>query len=92
MKPSLSTRLSGDFESGVRSRGQGYYYQGRVRILRGTDSEVEARVRGTQSYDVSLEWEGGVLSAYCDCAYNDSSGPCKHLWATVLAADAQGFL
>ena len=92
MKPSLSTRLSGDFESGVRLRGQGYYYQGRVRILRGTDSEVEARVRGTQSYDVSLEWTDGVLAANCDCAYYDSTGPCKHLWAAIMAADAQGFL
>jgi superfamily II DNA or RNA helicase len=92
MELSLSSRLSGDFEAGVRSRGQAYYFKGRVRIVRGDASEVEATVRGSRTYDVSLDWEDDQLSAYCDCEYYDSAGPCKHLWATILAADAQGLL
>ena len=92
MKPSLSNRLSRDFEAAVRARGQTYYYQGRVRIVRGSDSEVEARVRGSQTYDVSLDWEDGQLAAYCECGYYYTVGPCKHLWATILTADAEDLL
>ena len=92
MKLSLSTRLAGDFDEGVRSRGQAYFYRGRVHIQHGSGDEVEARVKGSRNYDVSLYWEDGQLSADCDCEYFDSAGPCKHLWATILAADAQGFL
>src|ERR1035437_1662084 len=92
MKLSLSTRLAGDFDEGVRSRGQAYFYRGRVHIQPGSGDEVEARVKGSRNYDVSLDWEDEQLSADCDCSYFDSAGPCKHLWATILAADAEGYL
>jgi hypothetical protein len=90
----LSTRLDGESDAAVRQRGRSYYIQGRVRILHGGASEVEARVRGSRSYEVSLDFaaEVGVLNAWCDCPYFGSDGPCKHVWATVLAADAQGYL
>src|SRR6266487_2578592 len=88
----LVTRLTGDFSSNVRNRGKIYYWQGRVRIDHGSDSQVEARVRGSRQYEVSLDYESGVLSAWCDCSYFDSGGACKHLWATILAADAGGHL
>ena len=62
---SLSTRLAHDFDGGVRQRGRGYYLEGRVRILRSSRSEVEARVRGSRNYEVSLDFarEDGVLVA-----------------------------
>jgi superfamily II DNA or RNA helicase len=88
----LVTRLAGDFSTNVRNRGKIYYWQGRVRIQHGSDSQVEAQVRGSRQYEVSLDYEAGVLSAWCDCSYFDSGGPCKHLWATILAADARGYL
>jgi len=28
----------------------------------------------------------------CECPFFESEGPCKHLWATILAAEAKGFL
>src|ERR1700730_10390561 len=88
----LSTRLAGDFDAAVKKRGQSYYWQGLVRIRRGSDSEVEAQVRGSRRYDVDLDWADGSLSAWCDCPAFDSNGPCKHIWATILAADAHGYL
>jgi hypothetical protein len=89
----LSTRLTGDFSATVRNRGKNYYWQGRVRIRHGSTSEVGALVRGSHnSYEVSLDWENGVLIASCDCPYFESDGPCKHIWATILAADARGHL
>jgi hypothetical protein len=91
---SLSTRLAGEFDVGIRQRGHSYYLQGRVRILHGDASEVEARVRGSSSYDVDLDFtsEDGVLSAWCDCPYFESDGQCKHVWATILAAELRGHL
>ncbi len=88
----LLKRLTGDFSAAVRNRGKSYFWQGRVRIQNGSNSQVEARVRGSRTYEVSLDWKNGVLSAWCDCPYFDSDGPCKHLWATILAADARGYL
>ncbi|MBZ5582123.1 MAG: hypothetical protein LAQ30_07940 [Acidobacteriia bacterium] len=89
---SLASRLAGDFDSGSRSRGHQYYREGLVRIQYGSDSQLEARVRGSQNYLVTLDWDRGDLVGWCDCAYCESEGPCKHLWATILSADAQGYL
>ncbi|HEV2381711.1 MAG TPA: SNF2-related protein [Terriglobia bacterium] len=88
----LSQRLSRDFTASARSRGRDYFWQQRVRILQGSNSQVEAKVRGSETYGVSLDWKNGVLSAFCDCPYFDSEGACKHLWATILAAEARGYL
>jgi superfamily II DNA or RNA helicase len=49
-------------------------------------------VLGSRRYDVSLELEDGVLILDCSCPYLETSGACKHLWAVILAADAQGYL
>ena len=88
----LSARLAEDFSPAIRNKGRQYFWQGRVRIQDGSEFDVEARVRGTRSYGVSLDWEDGLLSAWCDCDYFDSAGACKHLWATILAAEARGHL
>src|SRR5947209_611764 len=88
----LSTTLAGDFSPPVRRKGQLYYWQRRVRIESGSHSHVEARVQGSQTYDVRLNLDEGVLFASCTCSYFDSNGPCKHLWATILAAEARGDL
>ena len=31
------------------------------------------------------------LTLFCDCPYYDEVGGCKHIWATILAADAQNY-
>jgi hypothetical protein len=91
---SLSKSLDGDFDADVRQRGRSYYLQGRVRILSGDPSEVEARVRGSHTYHVSLGFtpEDGALEASCACPYFASDGACKHVWATILEAEALGHL
>jgi superfamily II DNA or RNA helicase len=48
---------------------------------------------GTERYAVLLHWTEGVLAVLCSCPYFADQGmPCKHIWATVLAADAGGYL
>ncbi|HUI43539.1 MAG TPA: SNF2-related protein [Terriglobia bacterium] len=88
----LSNRLSSSFDAPRRQRGQGYFWQGRVRIRHGSSFKVEANVRGSLTYEVSLDFEDGVPIGQCDCPYFDSGGPCKHLWATILAAEERGYL
>ncbi|MDQ2839883.1 MAG: DEAD/DEAH box helicase [Acidobacteriota bacterium] len=88
----LSTRLEPDFSSAVRKRAKEYYWQGLVRIEHGTADEVKARVSGSQPYNVRLTWKRPVLSARCECQYFDTEGLCKHIWATLLAAEARGHL
>src|SRR5579863_2700191 len=85
----LASALSSDFDVDVRSRGVSYFRSGAVRLLVGSATEVEARVRGSRVYDVGIAWDAGMLILFCDCPYFDSGEPCKHLWATILASDAK---
>src|SRR5205823_9348691 len=80
------------FSNQTRARGAGYYMSGAVRIEHGSESEVEARVQGARLYYVDMTCENDELNMWCDCPYFESTGPCKHLWAVILAADARGYL
>jgi len=89
---SLSAQLERDFSTISRKRGRNYYEQGRVKFVQGGPNAVVAEVQGSYNvYTVELEWEDNALSTYCDCPAFDA-GPCKHVWATVLAADRQGYM
>lgn len=88
----LSERLTRDFSATTRSRGQSYHHYGRVRIQRGSDSSVTARVQGSHSYQVSLDFEKDTLFVECSCLYFDREGACKHIWATILKAEELGHL
>ena len=93
MSLNLSARLEPQFTRNVRHRGQEYYWRNQVRIERTSGTELHARVRGSQTYDVELNFRDGILSVWCDCPFFVDNGvPCKHLWATILAAEAQGGL
>jgi superfamily II DNA or RNA helicase len=89
----LTSALETDFDPGTRSRGAQYFRMGAVRIERASDSRVTAWVKGSRLYEVEIRWDiGEGLSLRCACPYFGSGGPCKHLWATVLAAEAKGHL
>src|SRR5262245_24721265 len=89
---SLSTELSSDFSNMIRSRGGEYYRAGQVKIKHGCDWDVDASVRGGMTYRVRLEREKYKIHIYCSCPYFESGGPCKHIWAVILAADEMGYL
>jgi hypothetical protein len=90
--PRLSTRLAPEFSAAVRSRGITYFQTQAVNITSGSVVGVEATVRGSEDYQVVIRWEQGTLFMSCNCPFFEDRGPCKHLWATILAADAQGHL
>jgi SNF2 family DNA or RNA helicase len=71
----LSQKLTALFDSRIRARGEVYFWRGRVRVRLGSEREVEARVQGSRTYEVSLVWkEKGVLSVDCECEYFQSAG------------------
>src|SRR5215216_3813177 len=88
---SITNKFSSLIDSGVRSRGRSYYHQGAVRIQEGDNEFVRAIVRGSTRYAVLLSIEGDIFSVSCTCPYFEND-ICKHIWATMLAAEAKGYL
>src|SRR6516162_965223 len=89
----IAHKVARNFSDAVRSRGQSYFLKGRVTVIAARAGEVVARVRGTSKYRVRLRMRGSKLLASCSCPYFSPQGePCKHLWATLLLAEARGLL
>ncbi|MEI8376491.1 MAG: SNF2-related protein [Planctomycetota bacterium] len=86
---SLADRCFYEFDSGVRNRGYQYFHEGRVSVRGHGLNEFRASVHGSSDYDVVLDWEFSreQLAVYCTCPYYDDHESCKHIWATILAAD-----
>ena len=83
------------FSTATRSRGTTYAQERRVTLGRPGPHSVTATVRGSGKlrYACAIDWQHadrGQLGFECTCPAFMSIGPCKHLWATVVAVDAQG--
>ena len=90
---SLIIHLKGQVDNAIRKRGWQYYQQKRVRIGTGDAWQVSASVQGSSLYDVSLDRDEDALVMRCDCPYFQGNvEACKHVWATLLAADQRGYL
>ena len=91
----LSDRCSQQFNDRDWIRGKDYFARGRVTIAELTDSTLLADVRGSRAkpYEVSLDWSragSGVVGVSCTCRRFLDGIDCKHIAATMLAADAEG--
>jgi superfamily II DNA or RNA helicase len=80
------------FPPHIRDRGDAYFANGAVRIVKSTADRIQALVRGTQQYVVESTLRRGTFSQSCTCPYASDSGPCKHIWATLRQLDADGSL
>ena len=77
----------------TRAKGYSYFVTGTVTIINTTTELLTANVRGTRLYHVTVAREDAGFTAVCECPYfADRVDICKHIWATVLAADAEGLL
>jgi hypothetical protein len=89
-------RLSQGFASSVssrsRTRGESYFRSGAVAHLTSRGGVIEATVMGAEAYSVLLQpSDDDMLSGSCTCPYfADHLEICKHIWATILAAEAKG--
>ncbi len=88
---SLAQRYKSEFTSSVKERGREYFLDGQVRIEQLTDKVIRAKVRGGNLYDVEIAlYPNGGWRGECTCPFQqDRREPCKHIWATLLAADVQ---
>jgi superfamily II DNA or RNA helicase len=89
---SLKGKFSNDFTPRIRDRGFAYFRSNAVEILEHSESHVVARVRGSRKYLVSLTLAQASLNVACTCPYFEKGEECKHIWATMLAADNKNYL
>lgn len=89
---SLANALSSQVDAVIRDRGREYFRTGAVALNAVGASRVTANVEGSDTYDVELALKGRTVTASCTCPFIDEYGEvCKHIWATILAADARHF-
>jgi superfamily II DNA or RNA helicase len=86
----LSQALADQVPSQSRARGHAYFLSGAVQSMVTENGVLEATVRGSQLYHVWLEPLGATIRASCACPFFiDRYDICKHVWAVILAAEAQ---
>src|SRR6185503_18879524 len=89
---SLKSRFASQFNPKIRDRGLAYFRGGAVKILEHSDFHVRAQVEGTSDYFVELTLTLNSLDVACTCPYFYDGEDCKHIWATMLAADSKKYL
>src|ERR1044071_5042080 len=89
---SLKSRFAPQFNPKIRDRGLAYFRGGAVKILEHSDFRVLAQVKGSLDYFVELFLTSNSLDVACTCAYFAGGEDCKHIWATMLAADHRNYL
>ena len=89
----LSANLISFVSKRTRERGRDYFHLKRVTLGEGDAWHVAATVRGSQLYDVDLAREDDEIQAWCTCPHcSDDFKPCKHIWATLIAAESRRYL
>jgi hypothetical protein len=77
----------------TQERGRQYYMRGAVKRIDGDGTSVHAAVQGTLRYTVHIRSIEDFLDYSCSCPYFERDlEPCKHIWATCLAAEQLGYL
>src|ERR1700730_10648356 len=89
---SLAGKLLREFTAKIRGRGFAYFHANKVEILEHTEWHVDAKVRGSEDYLVRLTLGRVSLDVACTCPYFEDGESCKHIWATMLAADSRQYL
>lgn len=85
----METRFRGD----VRFRGQAYVSGERVEITHVTEERVYGVVHDGQEFQTQLSREESRLVTFCTCAQpGQTEVLCKHVWATILVTDDQGYV
>jgi len=86
-------RLSEEFDETTRVRGRNFFQRGAVTLTRQTHRSVSAAVLGERRFEVEIDWDSGYFDYQCDCDdYQLRGQGCKHIWATLLAAQNKGKL
>lgn len=89
----LTERLADEVGRLSQERGRQYYLRGAVKHIDGDGRSANAIVQGTMRYKVALMSIDDFLDYSCTCPfYERDLEPCKHIWASCLAAEERGYL
>ncbi len=84
----LAKILQNQFRGDIRFRGAAYIKAERVSVTRVTSESLFALVRDGVEYQTQITRDEGSVKMFCNCSNgSQTSITCKHLWATILAAD-----
>ncbi|AGW15258.1 DEAD/DEAH box helicase [Megalodesulfovibrio gigas] len=75
------------FSPTVLVRGDAYFRQRRVHLQEATPREIRAVVLGTEAWRCRVLELNGRVHLECNCPHFRGGNACKHLWASILAAD-----
>lgn len=92
---STAARCRDAFDEKTIARGDQYFRNRAVTLLRTDADSITAQVQGSApgAYRVEIDWSrarAGDISAFCDCPRFADGFLCKHVWATLLQVDADG--
>lgn len=93
---STAARCRDSFDERSIARGSQYFRKGAVTLLRTDGDSITAQVQGSKpsAYRIEIDWARalhGDISAFCDCPRFADGFLCKHVWATLLQVDSEGF-
>ncbi|OWK42980.1 SNF2-related protein [Fimbriiglobus ruber] len=89
----LATNLAPQVPVTIRDQGATLLRAGAVTLDSVSSVDVYASVKDRGTCDVDLYLEGRLIYASCTCQQVDTYGmTCKHIWATILAAEGRGFV
>src|SRR5213594_3871972 len=76
--------------SGSLNNGRHYFRSGAVEIVKGSATNVVARVKAGGAYDVKIRLasEEDTVVVRCTCPHYEG----LHIWATLLKAESAGYL
>ena len=89
----LAELLERQFRGDIRFRGEAYVKSERVAITHVTEEIILGSVRDGSEFHTQLARNNGDVKLLCSCVTDSKRKPtCKHVWATVLAADSGGYV
>lgn len=88
----LAELLQARFRADIRHRGAAYLEAERITLLRVTEENIFGVVQDGAEFQTQLRQQPEDVGLFCTCEQFAKSKVCKHLWATVLAADQGGYV
>ena len=88
----LAELLQNRFRADLRHRGAAYIEAERVSLVRVTSENVFGIVVDGVEHQTQLRYQESDIALFCTCEQFAKSKACKHLWATVVTADLEGYV
>ena len=88
----LAQAFTDQFRGDIRFSGAKLFKNERVTLTKVTPDAVWATVQDGEEFSTEVLRSEDAPTLECSCSANGRPGPCRHLWATLLAIDAAGLV